>query len=267
MGICPQRRAARLTATKALHSIRTRNDAAIQVNFTPLLPQLRIYCSESQNLLRQSRVVLCLGDRALLCLLASQAMESATVLAVVTTAQECREAVQRHHPQLLLLSDQLEQGCSITLVEEIKSQHPEIHVFLIVSRTARRHAVERAIKAHCDGVVLQSRLGSGTMTAALRAVSGGGAYVDRSLREIFHSCPDGCGPLEPLTERECQVLQRAAMGDSNQEIGRSLFLSPDTVKTHIARILRKLPARDRTHAALRGVRWGLIDWPDELEGG
>ena len=64
-----------------------------------------------------------------------------------------------------------------------------------------------------------------------------------------------------------QVLQRAAMGDSNQEIGRSLFLSPDTVKTHIARILRKLPARDRTHAALRGVRWGLIDWPDELEGG
>jgi DNA-binding CsgD family transcriptional regulator len=39
------------------------------------------------------------------------------------------------------------------------------------------------------------------------------------------------------------------------------------VKTHLARILRKLPARDRTHAALRGVRWGLIDWPDELDGG
>jgi DNA-binding NarL/FixJ family response regulator len=152
-------------------------------------------------------------------------------------------------------------------VEEIKSQQPRIHVFLMVSPRVRRKAVERAIKAHCDGVVLQSRLGTGTMAAALRAVSGGGAYVDLSLREIFHSCPDGSGPLEPLTERECQVLQRAALGESNQEIGRSLFLSPDTVKTHLARILRKLPARDRTHAALRGVRWGLIDWPDDLDAG
>jgi DNA-binding NarL/FixJ family response regulator len=237
------------------------------MNYTPLLPRLQEFHTESQNLLRQARVVLCLGDRALLCLLAARAMESATVLAAVTTADECRLALQRHRPTLVLLSDQLERGCAISLVEEIKSQQPGIHVFLLVSQTARRQAIERAIKAHCDGVVLRSRLGSGAMAAALRAVSGGGAYMDRSLREIFHSCPDGRGPLEPLTERECQVLQRAAMGDSNQEIGRSLFLSPDTVKTHIARILRKLPARDRTHAALRGVRCGLIDWPDELEGG
>lgn len=237
------------------------------MNYTPLLPRLQHYREESHNLLRQARVVLCLGDRALLCLLTAQAMESATVLAAVTTADECREALQRHRPTLVLLSDQLERGNAITLVEEIKNRHHQIHVFLMVSQRARRRAVERAIRAHCDGVVLESRLGTGTMAAALRAVSGGGAYVDRSLREIFHSCPDGSGPLEPLTERECQVLQRAALGESNQEIGRSLFLSPDTVKTHLARILRKLPARDRTHAALRGVRWGLIDWPDELDGG
>lgn len=237
------------------------------MNYTPLLPRLQQYREESHNLLRQARVVLCLGDRALLCLLASRAMESATVLAAVTTAEECRVAVQLHRPTLVLLSDQLERGNAITLVEEIKNQQSQIHVFLMVSQRANRRAVERAIKALCDGVVLQSRLGTGTMAAALRAVSGGGAYVDSSLREIFHSCPDGSGPLEPLTERECQVLQRAALGESNQEIGRSLFLSPDTVKTHLARILRKLPARDRTHAALRGVRWGLIDWPDELDGG
>ncbi|QVL53625.1 MAG: response regulator transcription factor [Cyanobium sp. M30B3] len=237
------------------------------MNFTPLLPQLQDYQQETHNLLRQSRVVLCVGDRALLCLLTAQAMESATVLAAVTTAEECRAAVQRDGPTLLLLSDQLERGNAITLLEEIKRQQPQIHVFLMVGQPVRRHAIERAIKAHCDGVVLLSRLGTGTMAAALRAVSGGGAYVDRSLREIFHSCPDGSGPLEPLTARECQVLQQVALGESNQEIGRFLYLSTDTVKTHLARILRKLPARDRTHAALRGVRWGLIDWPDELGGG
>ncbi len=237
------------------------------MNYTPLLPQLQSYQIESQCLLRQARMVLCLGDRALLCLLTAQAMESASVLAAVTTAEECRAALQRHGPTLLLLSDQLERGSAITLVEEIKSQQPQIHVFLLVGQTVRRHAIERAFKAHCDGVVLQSRLGTGTMAAALRAVSGGGIYIDRSLREAFHRCPDGRGPMEPLTTRECQVLQHVALGESNQEIGQALYLSADTVKTHLARILRKMPARDRTHAALRGVRWGLIDWPDELCGG
>jgi DNA-binding NarL/FixJ family response regulator len=237
------------------------------VNFTPLLPQLQLNLDQSQTLLRQARVVLCLGDRALLCLLMAQAKESATVLAAVTTAEECRMAVQQQGPTLLLLSDQLEQGNGITLVEWIKAHLPHIHVLLLVAQEHRRYAIQRAIAAGCDGIVLQSRFGSGAMLAALHAVSGGGVYVDRSLREAFHSHQDGSGPMEPLTARECQVLQRVAMGESNQQIGQALYLSTDTVKTHLARILRKLPARDRTHAALRGVRWGLIDWPDELGGG
>lgn len=237
------------------------------MDFTPLLPRLQRDLKESQSLLRQARVVLCVGDETLLCLLAPRVMESATVLAAVTTAAECRKALQRHGPSLLLLSDQLERGSAISLLEEIKRQHPGIHVVLMVGQRVRRYAVQRAIKAHCDGVVLQSGLGSGTMAAALRAVQEGDAYVDGNLREINRSGPDGSGPLEPLTERECQVLQRAALGETNQEIGQSLFLSPETVKTHITRILRKLNARDRMQASLRGVRWGLIDWPDELGDG
>ena len=237
------------------------------MNYTPLLPGLLRYCDESKSLLRQARLVLCLRDRALLGMLSVQAMESATVLAAVTTAAECRMAVEQHGPSLLLLSDQLEQGSGVALLEWIKDHQPQVHVLLLVSQEHRQHAIKRAIQAGCDGVVLQSRFGTGSWVAALHAVSGGGVYVDRSLRDAFHSCADGSGPLEPLTSRECQVLQRVALGESNQEIGKALYLSVDTVKTHLARVLRKLPARDRTHAALRGVRWGLIDWPDELDGG
>jgi DNA-binding NarL/FixJ family response regulator len=237
------------------------------VNFTPLLPRLQHYRTESQALLRQARVALCMGDRALLCLLTAQAMDSATVLAAVTGENEGRTALQQHAPQLLLLSDQLEQGSGLGLAEWVKTHQPQTHVLLLMAQQHRHHAIQRAIAAGCDGIVLQSRFGSGAMLAALHAVSGGGVYIDRSLRETFHQSPDGCGPLQPLTARECQVLQQVALGESNQEIGRSLYLSADTVKTHLARILRKLPARDRTHAALRGVRWGLIDWPDELDGG
>jgi DNA-binding NarL/FixJ family response regulator len=62
----------------------------------------------------------------------------------------------------------------------------------------------------------------------------------------------------PLTERETQVLRGVADGASNNQIGEALFVSEDTVKTHMQRIGRKLGARNRAQAAAIGVRTGLI---------
>lgn len=61
-----------------------------------------------------------------------------------------------------------------------------------------------------------------------------------------------------LTERELQVLRGMADGKSNAEIGRELFVSEDTVKTHARRLFRKLGARDRAHAVASGFRTGLV---------
>jgi DNA-binding NarL/FixJ family response regulator len=61
-----------------------------------------------------------------------------------------------------------------------------------------------------------------------------------------------------LTERELQVLRGMADGQSNAEIGRYLFVSEDTVKTHARRLFRKLGARDRAHAVAAGFRAGLV---------
>ena len=61
-----------------------------------------------------------------------------------------------------------------------------------------------------------------------------------------------------LTERELQVLRGMADGKSNAEIGRELFVSEDTVKTHARRLFRKLGARDRAHAVAAGFRTGLV---------
>jgi DNA-binding NarL/FixJ family response regulator len=61
-----------------------------------------------------------------------------------------------------------------------------------------------------------------------------------------------------LTERELQVLRGMADGRSNAEIGRDLFVSEDTVKTHARRLFRKLGARDRAHAVAAGFRQGLV---------
>jgi DNA-binding NarL/FixJ family response regulator len=69
-------------------------------------------------------------------------------------------------------------------------------------------------------------------------------------------------PAEPrrplLTERELQVLRGMADGKSNAEIGRELYVSEDTVKTHARRLFRKLGARDRAHAVAAGFRAGLV---------
>jgi DNA-binding NarL/FixJ family response regulator len=70
---------------------------------------------------------------------------------------------------------------------------------------------------------------------------------------------DSARPRRPaLTERELQVLRGMADGKSNAEIGRDLFVSEDTVKTHARRLFRKLGARDRAHAVAAGFRTGLV---------
>lgn len=70
---------------------------------------------------------------------------------------------------------------------------------------------------------------------------------------------------EPLTAREVDILEGMAAGRSNADIGRSLFLTEDTVKTHARKLFRKLGARDRAHAVATGFRSGVIRGahPDE----
>jgi DNA-binding NarL/FixJ family response regulator len=63
----------------------------------------------------------------------------------------------------------------------------------------------------------------------------------------------------PLTGRESQVLVHVALGLSNKEIARSLEISVETVKEHVQNILRKIKANDRTDAAVRAVRLGIVD--------
>jgi len=65
-------------------------------------------------------------------------------------------------------------------------------------------------------------------------------------------------PLPELSERELQVLRGMSDGKSNGQIGRELFLSEDTVKTHARRLFRKLQVNDRAQAVALGFRHGLV---------
>ena len=89
------------------------------------------------------------------------------------------------------------------------------------------------------------------------------AMVTQALAEnVSRRTPGGTRPdaggMPVLTERELQVLRGMGRGRSNAEIGKELYLSEDTVKTHARRLFRKLGAADRAQAVAVGYRWGLV---------
>jgi DNA-binding NarL/FixJ family response regulator len=139
-------------------------------------------------------------------------------------------------------------------------------------------ATRRLVRQHPDAKVVMLT-GAGDRDAVAQAVAGGArgflhknvsreelcAAVATALAETAparsvpaaHADDNGAAPPE-LTEREMQVLHGMASGRSNAEIGRQLYLSEDTIKTHARRLFRKMGVNDRAQAVASGFRWGLV---------
>jgi DNA-binding NarL/FixJ family response regulator len=231
------------------------------MDFTPFMAQVRRNTDLSNVMLHDARLVVCLGSRALLAAFLGWTLNPDQVLGAATTEGEGLALVEQHQPTMVLLSDQLERGNGIALVQQIKARWPQIHTLLLITQEHRLRQIKAAIDACCDGLLVESRMGLGAGVAALQAVSGGGIYIDKSLQELFRRGHERGAPIEPLSPRELEVLALVAQGKRNSQIGATLYVSVDTVKTHISHLMRKLQANDRTHAAVLGLRWGLIDWP------
>jgi DNA-binding NarL/FixJ family response regulator len=233
------------------------------MDFTPRLAALRQDMAAVQDLLRGGSVVACLGSRLLLTLLACQVDDPGLLVGTVTTAAEGLASVREHRPRFLIVGDELEQGSGVDLVVQTKALWPGTHTLLLVSQEQRLHRLRAAVEAGCDGICRESRIGGGTVLAALRTVAAGALYLDSSLADQLRRCAEGTAtPRDALSTREVEVLQELLNGYTNQQIGARLFISADTVKTHLANIIDKLQARDRTHAAVIGLWLGLVDWPE-----
>jgi len=122
-----------------------------------------------------------------------------------------------------------------------------------------------ALKAGASGYLLKSTPPK-DLLRAIRAVAGGedmlGPTVTRRLVEHFLRRPDPTRRAERLAElsdREEEVLRLLAEGRSNAEIGRELFISEATVKTHVTRVLAKLGVRDRVQAVITAYELGFVE--------
>ena len=122
-----------------------------------------------------------------------------------------------------------------------------------------RDQVAAAVSNGARGYLLKD-VSHEELCAAVAHALGGADLVEPSLRRALAGRePTRSGPpVTALTERELQVLTGMSQGKSNGQIGRELYLSEDTIKTHARRLFRKLGVNDRAQAVALGFRRGLV---------
>jgi DNA-binding NarL/FixJ family response regulator len=174
----------------------------------------------------------------------------------VDTAESGEEVLARwpSERQDLVLMDVSMPGLGgLEATRRLISRHPEANVVMLTG-AGDRDAVALAISGGARGY-LHKNVSREELAAALLT-----ALADSPLRTPApgaHADDSGAQPPE-LTERERQVLHGMAQGRSNAEIGRELYLSEDTIKTHARRLFRKMGVNDRAQAVASGFRWGLV---------
>ncbi|MBV2350218.1 response regulator transcription factor [Synechococcus sp. HK05] len=235
------------------------------MDFTPLIEEVRTHVERGNQLMEPHRVVAAMGSRLALSLLVSAIRPGHQLVGAATCEPVALKLLKAKEADLLLCTDRLEQGNGGSLVAAAKRQDPALSAVMVVTQPRRLITIRRAVEAGCDGVCLESQIGRGTVALALTTVSAGAAYTEKGLYKQYFEGYSGIGdaPLAQLTDREVEVLQRIAADATNQEIAAALFISAETVKSHVAQIFHKLGARSRLHAAVKGIRLGLVEWPED----
>lgn len=114
-----------------------------------------------------------------------------------------------------------------------------------------------AVQLGAEGYVLKQTTRA-ELIAAIRRVAGGGCYYDQSVLPTILAAQTRASDAAKLTDRETEILRELVGGLSNRDIAQRLYLSPDTVKTHLGSIYRKLGVESRTQAVATALREKLV---------
>ena len=164
-------------------------------------------------------------------------------------------------PDIVLLDIRMPEMDGLETARKIKQRHPKIGVIMLTAYDDRQFVVE-AVRAGARGYVLKAR-DAEHLIQTVRLVAGGNMVIDPqlvvALAEELSQAKERDRKAETLTAREIEVLQLLAFGHTNRDIAEKLFISPDTVKTHLEHIFEKLGASDRTAAVAEALRRRLIE--------
>ena len=202
--------------------------------------------------------VLLVDDHELLRAGLRSRLENEATIAIVGEADSAERAVLKARatqPDVILLDLILPRKSGFDAIPELLEVAPDAKV-LVVSSQAAPSSVRRALSAGAAGYV-PKRASDAELVAAIRRVAAGEGFVDPALGATL-VVPNAAPALDVLSDRERDIVQLLALGYTNQEIGKKVFISVRTVDTHRAHIMRKLGLDTRAELVMFALSNGVI---------
>jgi two-component system response regulator NreC len=188
-----------------------------------------------------------------------QVLESRGGFEIVAEASDIDSAqrfVRGHHPDVLVLDLNMPEGSSLDAVPDILSQNPDTQIVVLTMQNEPAYA-RHALGAGVLGYVLKDAADE-ELVEAVRRAAAGDTYLNPRLGAKVASEPPP-GPPDGLSEREAEVLRMVALGHTNNEIAKELYLSVRTVETHRAHIQQKLRLGSRSELVRYALEHGLVE--------
>jgi DNA-binding NarL/FixJ family response regulator len=178
-------------------------------------------------------------------------------MTTVAEASNGREAIQQfriHRPDVTLMDLQMPEMNGLDAIMAIRGEFPEARIIVLTTYTGDVQVL-RALKAGARAYLLKTLLHK-ELLETIRAIHAGKRTVspEISFQLAEHTADDA------LTPGEISVLHLIAEGNANKQIADRLSIAEETVKGRVKNILSKLGANDRTHAAMIGLRRGIIEF-------
>jgi DNA-binding NarL/FixJ family response regulator len=184
-------------------------------------------------------------------------LEGQPDMSLVAEASDGREAIQQFrasHPDVILMDLQMPEMNGLDATIAIRGEDPGARIIVLTTYMGDVQ-VMRALRAGARAYLLKNLLHR-ELLDTIRAVHAGKKTISPEVSyELAHHATD-----DVLTPGEIEVLRLIAGGNANKEIAAQLSLTEETVKGRVRSILSKLGANDRTHAAMIGVKRGIIDF-------
>jgi len=208
------------------------------------------------------RVLVC-DDHALVRSGLRRLLETEPGVEVVGEAADGDEAVagvREERPDVLLLDVVLPGRSGIDILPDLAEAAPETRVLLLSMQDDPAY-VRRAFSAGADGYLLKEAADS-ELVQAIHEVADGRRYVHPLLGARLaaaEAAAESNARVDPLSEREHEVLHLLALGHTNQEIANLLYVSIRTAETHRARIMQKLGLKSRAEIVRYALETGALD--------
>jgi len=164
------------------------------------------------------------------------------------------ELAERRKPNVVIMDVRMPGMDGLDATKALLEREPDTSV-LIFTAYSERSLLARGLESGAKGYILKEAPHD-TLLRAIEKVAGGDSFIDPALMPAFLSGKDR---EDMLTPREREILQLLADGMSNADVAQRLFISQETVKSHVRHILAKLEADTRTHAVAIALRDAIID--------